>query len=42
MCHLTLEPGFYRGAMFVHYTFLVAYFLAGGIGTYYLLSNPDT
>lgn len=43
-CHLTLEPepGFYWGAMFVSYAFSVACFLAGGVGTYYLLGNPDT
>ncbi|RZK29926.1 MAG: DUF983 domain-containing protein [Hymenobacter sp.] len=43
-CHLTLEPepGFYWGAMFVSYAFSVACFLVGGVGTYYLLGNPDT
>lgn len=44
VCYLTLEPepGFYWGAMFVSYVFSVACFMAGGVGTYYLLGNPDT
>ena len=44
VCQLALEPepGFYWGAMFVSYAFSVACFVAGGVGTYYLLGNPDT